>query len=97
MQDFPVEGVRQMFGCPIFEGRNEILLWGKALKFGGIYQKYALKLIKIWKIIEKILEKNAKFSETLNFLAVHNFSYGKNEEYNRDRPSWGVSCSAPRR
>ena len=44
-------------GGPIFEGRNEILLLGKALKFGVIFQIYALKLIKIWKIIEKIREK----------------------------------------
>ena len=34
MQDFSVEGVHQMFGGPIFEGRNEILLLGKTLKFG---------------------------------------------------------------
>ena len=38
------EGVHQMFGGPIFEGRNEILLLGKALKFREIIQKYALKL-----------------------------------------------------
>ena len=49
MQDFSAEGVRQMLGGPIFEGRNEILLLGKALKLGAIFQKYGLKLIKIWK------------------------------------------------
>ena len=53
MQDFSVEGVRQMFGGPIFEGRNEILLLGKVLKFRVIFQKYVLKFIKTWKIIEK--------------------------------------------
>ena len=55
-----------MFGGPICLGWNEILLLGKALKFGVIFQKYALKLRKNWKIIEKIREKNANFSE--NFL-----------------------------
>ena len=49
-------GVRQMFGGSFFEW-NEILLLGKALKFGVIFQKYALKLIKIWKIIEKFEKK----------------------------------------
>ena len=39
---------------PTFQGRNEILLPGKTIKFGVIFQKYALKLIKIWKIIEKM-------------------------------------------
>ena len=57
MGDFSIEGVHQMFWGTIFEGRNEILLLGKALKFGVIFQKYALKLIKIWKIIENIREK----------------------------------------
>ena len=47
MQDFSVEGGPQnVWGGPIFRGRNEILLLGKALKFGVIFQKYALKLIK---------------------------------------------------
>ena len=40
-------GVRQMFGGQIFEGRNEMLLLGKALKCEVIFQKYALKLIRI--------------------------------------------------
>ena len=58
MQDFSVEGVRQMFGVgPIFRGWNEILLLGKALKFGVIFPKLALKLIEICKIIGKIREK----------------------------------------
>ena len=48
MQDFSVEGGPQnVWGVsPIFRGLNEILLLGKALKFGVIFQKYALKLIK---------------------------------------------------
>ena len=38
-------------GGPILEGRNEILLLGKAVKFVVIFQKYALKLIKSDKIL----------------------------------------------
>ena len=56
-----------MVGGPIFEGRNEILLLGKAIKFGVILQKYALKLIEIWKIIEKIREKMQIFPNFLIF------------------------------
>ena len=41
-----------MFGGPVFEGRNEILLLGKAVKVRVIFQKNALKVIKIGKIIE---------------------------------------------
>ena len=49
--------VRQMFGGSDFSRVEQILLQGKDLKFGVIFQKYALKLIKIWKITEKIREK----------------------------------------
>ena len=68
MQDFSVEGGPPNVGSPIFEGRNEILLLGKALQVGVIFQKYALKLIKFWKIIEKNRE-NAIFPKFFNFLA----------------------------
>ena len=44
-------------GVRFFEGRIENLLLSKAPKFWEIFQKYAFKLIKIWKIIEKIGEK----------------------------------------
>ena len=58
MQDFSVEGGPQnVWGGPIFRGWNEILLFGKALKFGVIFQNFALKLIKICKIIGTIREK----------------------------------------
>ena len=53
------------WGGPIFRGWNEILLLGKGLKFGGIFQKYALKLIKIWKINEKIREKMQIFQKMI--------------------------------
>ena len=44
---FRLRGVHKMFGGgPIFRGRKEILLLGKAVKFVVIFQKYALKLIK---------------------------------------------------
>ena len=69
-----------MFGVPIFEGLNENLLLGKALKFGVIFQKSALKLIKIRKIIEKILEK-CHFSDFLIFGGPW-----ENNEYNINRP-----------
>ena len=69
-----------MFGGPILEGRKEILLLDKALKFELIFQKYALKLIKIWKIIEKIREKMQIFPKNLIF----GRNYGKTKEYNMD-------------
>ena len=47
MQDFSVEGGPQnVWGGPIFRGWNECLLFGKAIKIGVIFQKYAVKLIK---------------------------------------------------
>ena len=47
MRDFYVDGgPKTVWGGPIFRRWNEILLLGKALKFGVIFQKYALKLIK---------------------------------------------------
>ena len=54
MQDFSVEEVFQMFGEGlIFEGRNNILLLRKALKFGIIFKIYESKLLKIWKLSRK--------------------------------------------
>ena len=73
MQDFPVEGGPPNVWGPIFEGRNEMLLLGKALKFVVNFKKYALKLIKIRKIIEKIREKMQIFRKTFSFRAGHNF------------------------
>ena len=64
MQDFSIEGGPQnVGGGPIFRGGIEFLLLGKALKFGVIFQKYALKLIKNWKKIEKIREKMQIFQK----------------------------------
>lgn len=48
-RSFRFEGAHQIFGGAIFEGGKEILLFGKALKFWVIFQKYTLQLIKIWK------------------------------------------------
>ena len=68
MQDFSVEGgPPNVWGGPIFRGWNEILLLGKALKFWVIFQKFALKLIKICKIIWKIREKFKFFGNFLIF------------------------------
>ena len=50
MRDFSVEEVGQMFfgdRTNVFEDRKEILVLGKAVKFRLIFQKFALKLIKI--------------------------------------------------
>ena len=64
MQDFSLEGGQQnVWGGPIFRWWNEILLLGKVLKFGVIFQKLALKLIKICKIIVKIREKCTFFEK----------------------------------
>ena len=56
-----------MFGGPIFPGWNEILLLGKALEFGVIIQKLALKSIKICKIIGKIRKKRKFFGKFFKF------------------------------
>ena len=37
-----VGGPQNVWVSPIFRGWNEILLLGKALKFGVVFQKYAL-------------------------------------------------------
>ena len=52
-----------MFWGPIYRRWNEILLLGKVLKFGVIFQKLALKLIKICKIIVKNREKRKVFGK----------------------------------
>ena len=74
MQDFSVEGGPQnVWGGPIFRGWNEFLILGKALKFGVIFLKYALILIKNWKNIEKIREKMQIFQKFLIFGGGHKF------------------------
>ena len=62
-----------MFGGPIFRGLNEICLLGKALKFGVIFQKYALKLIKIEKLPRQFEKKCKILGIFFNFRAGHNF------------------------
>ena len=58
MQDFSVEGGPQnVWGVRFFEDGTKFYYWA-ALKFGVIFQKSALKLMKICKIIGKF-EKNA--------------------------------------
>ena len=52
---FSVEGWSKCSGVRFL--RVEDLQLGKALKFGVIFQKYALTLIQILKIIEKIREQ----------------------------------------
>ena len=62
MQDFSVEGGPQNVGGATIRRWNEILLLGKALKFGVIFQNFALKFKKIAKSLGKFA-KNATFSE----------------------------------
>ena len=67
MQDFSVEGSTKCLGDPILEVRNKILLLGKAQKFGVIFQKYALKLIKIW---ENYWDNSRKMQLFLEFFFI---------------------------
>ena len=96
MQDFSVEGGPQnVWGGPIFRGWNEILLLGKALKFGVIFQKYALKLIKILRKLEK---KCRFFRKFFNFRAGHKFLImGKIKNLNGHAIIGGSGGGAPRR
>ena len=61
MQDFSVEVSGQMFGDSVYRGSGQNFSIGEALKFGGIIQQFALKLLKICKFIEKISEKWKRF------------------------------------
>ena len=72
-----MRGFNKGLGCPIFEGRNKILLLGKAPKFGVIYQKSAQNLLERWKIIEKFVETGIFVIE--NF--IFHSELGKNREY----------------
>ena len=68
MPDFSVEGSTKCLVGQIFEGRNEILLLGKAQKIWGNLSKICIKIIKyLENIIEKIPEK-CKFFR--NFLIL---------------------------
>ena len=60
-------------GVSDFRGWSEILLLGKALKFGIIFQKFALKLRKNFKMIEKNYRNMQVFAYILN--------YRNNKEY----------------
>ena len=60
-------GLPNVWGVRFFEDGKEILLLKIALKFGVIFQKYALKLIKIRKIIEKNSKKGKFFGKFLIF------------------------------
>ena len=56
-------------GDQIFEGRSEILLFGKSLMFRVIFQKYALKLIKFWTLLRINSMEIASFLKYFNFQA----------------------------
>ena len=55
-----------MFLGPFFQGRGKILLLVEALKSGVMFQKFALKLFTIW----KIMEKNSEKRKTISFLCA---------------------------
>ena len=61
MWTFLLRSPSKLWG-PFFADRNRIFLLDKVLKFGVIFQKYALKLLKIWEF-----KKNAKFSLKIIF------------------------------
>ena len=70
-----------MFGGTIFDGRNEILLLDKALKFREIFQK----CININKNLETLMRKCVKtFNFSTNFL-IFTRDYIKDNEYNIGR------------
>ena len=73
MQDFSVEGGPQNVGGATIRRWNEILLLGKALKFGVNFQNFPLKFKKLQNNWENS-RKNATFSEFfLNFMGWNNF------------------------
>ena len=57
MQDaseiFRMRGSAKCLDGPIFEGQDKILLFGEGLKFGVIFSKICMKIIKILEIMEK--------------------------------------------
>ena len=81
IQDFSVEGSIKCLESPAFEGRNGILLLGKARKFCVIFQKYALKFKKVGKLLRNFEKKRIIFRIFLIFRR----DYGKNKEDNIDR------------
>ena len=69
MQNFSLEeeGPRNTLGGPYFEGLDKSLRVDEALEFGVIFQKFDLKLCKIFKITEKMSEKCKSFAKMLRF------------------------------
>ena len=59
-QDFSVDGFRQIFGGPVFNPWEKIMLLVEALKIGVIIQKCSLKLVKIWKVYEETFREKCK-------------------------------------
>ena len=57
--------VRLMFWGSVFRGSDKIIRLCEDMNLGGIFQKFALILLKIWKTTEKMSEKckdSLKFS-----------------------------------
>ena len=66
-----------MFWGPFFEGRDKILLLGKALKFGVIFLKFAV-INKNMDNSGENLEKMQRFLRKITFFAR---AVGKNKNY----------------
>ena len=64
MQDCVVEGVRQMFGGPIFRVERNITI-GQSPKILGNFSKMCIKINKTLKNYRENLRKNSNFSEML--------------------------------
>ena len=66
---FRLRGPPNAYGS-VFRGRNKILLVGEALKcFCGIFQKFALKLLKRLKYVRRFQRKFRNFRDKLLFFA----------------------------
>ena len=53
LQEFSVDGSTKCLGKPILRVETKFYYWAKPWNDGGIFQKVALKLVKIWKYLRK--------------------------------------------
>ena len=69
MQDFLVEGVRQMFGGQFFKG-GKILLLGEPLKFLENFSKICIKIINHMQFYGENFRKSGNISRKLSFFCA---------------------------
>ena len=72
-----------MNGDPIFESRNEILTFDKALKFGVIFSKRCIKINKELKMYRKIQGKCNFLGKIRNIMWI-----GDNNGFEGNAPRW---------